>query len=252
MLSELAIKPLRRLALGAIDLILPARCLGCGVVVDQQGSLCPTCWSEVDFLSEPLCACCGIPFDMEVGKGALCGACIRRPPAFERARAVFRYDDRSRRLVLGFKHGDRLHGAPAYGKWMARVGASLLADASLIAPVPLHWTRLFWRRYNQAALLAAALARESGVPHVPDLLIRLRRTPSQGRLNAAERHRNVRGAFTLRERHAPRLKDRRVLLIDDVFTTGATAGACARALLKGGASGVDILTLARVVRPQAR
>ena len=180
----------------------------------------------------------------------LCGACIRRPPEFERARAVFRYNDRSRRLVLGFKHGDRLHGAPAYGKWMARAGAALLAEASMVAPVPLHWTRLFRRRYNQAALLGAALARESRIPYVPDLLIRRRRTPSQGRLNAAERHRNMRGAFALRQRYATLLKGRRVLLIDDVFTTGATVGACARVLLKAGAAGVDVLTLARVVRPQ--
>jgi ComF family protein len=251
MLSRLAIRPLRRLARGALEAVLPARCLGCGALVDRQGSLCPSCWGGIDFLGAPLCARCGMPFEQNVGEGALCGGCIGRPPEFARARAVFRYDERSRQLVLGFKHGDRLHGAPAFGKWMARAGAALLADASVIAPVPLHWTRLFGRRYNQSALLAAALARESGVPHLPDLLIRRRRTPSQGRLNAAERRRNMRGAFALNKRFAGRLEGRRVLLVDDVFTTGATVGACARILLKAGAAGVDVLTLARVVRPRA-
>jgi ComF family protein len=246
-----AIQPLRRLALGALDAVLPARCLGCGALVDRQGSLCPSCWSGIDFLGAPLCACCGMPFEQNVGEGALCGGCIGRPPKFARARAVFRYDDSSRRLVLGFKHGDRLHGAPAYGKWMARAGAALLADASMIAPVPLHWTRLFRRRYNQSALLAAVLARESGVPLVPDLLIRRRRTPPQGRLSAVERRRNMRGAFALNKRFAKRVGGRRVLLVDDVFTTGATVGACARVLLAAGAAGVDVITLARVVRPGA-
>lgn len=192
-----------------------------------------------------------MPFEVDQGEAALCGACLRRRPRFDRARAVFRYDERSRRLILGFKHGDRLHGAPAFGQWMARAGAALLADASLIAPVPLHWTRLFRRRYNQAALLAQAIARECDVPVVLDLLVRQRRTPSQGLLSAAERHRNVQGAFALRASHAARLEGKRVLLVDDVLTTGATVGACARVLLQAGASAVDVLTLARVVRPRS-
>lgn len=251
MVNSLTPVPLRRVFLGILNAVLPARCLGCGSVVDAPGTLCPQCWSAIDFLGPPQCACCGLPFEVEPGEAALCGACLRRRPQFDRARAVFRYDDRSRRLVLGFKHGDRLHGAPAYGQWMARAGAALLADAGVIAPVPLHWTRLFRRRYNQAALLAQALARECDVPVVPDLLVRRRRTPSQGRLNAAERYRNMRGAFALKDSYAKRIEGQRVLLVDDVFTTGATAGACARVLLQAGASAVDVLTLARVARPQS-
>ncbi|HYB10194.1 MAG TPA: ComF family protein [Alphaproteobacteria bacterium] len=153
--------------------------------------------------------------------------------------------------MLGFKHGDRLHGAPAYGRWMARAGAMLLADASVIAPVPLHWTRLFRRRYNQSALLARVLAEISGVPFAPDLLVRHRRTPPQGRLSAVERRRNMRGAFALNKRFAMRIGGRRVLLVDDVFTTGATVNACAGVLLEAGAEDVDVLTLARVVRPRS-
>jgi len=184
-------------------------------------------------------------------EAARCGACIAHPPSFARARAVFRYGEGSRGLVLGFKHGDRLHGTRAFAAWMARAGAELLEDASVIVPVPLHWTRLFTRRYNQAALLANALAAATGVPSIPDLLLRRRRTPSQGRMSAAERRRNVRGAFVHRPRAARQLEGASVLLVDDVFTTGATVEACAKALIAGGAESVDVLTLARVVRPQS-
>jgi ComF family protein len=241
---------LRWLATGVLDAVLPARCLACGVVVQSSGMLCGRCWRAVDFLGPPHCACCGLPFEVASEEGAQCAACLRYPPPFARARAVFRYDDESRGLVLAFKHGDRLHGAAAFARWMARAGAPLLADASAIAPVPLHWTRLFRRRYNQAALLANALGRESGVAVLPDLLLRQRRTPSQGQLGAAARRRNVRGAFALNHRYAAWIKGRRVLLIDDVYTTGATVGACARVLRRAGAEAVDVLTLARVARPQ--
>ncbi len=159
-----------------------------------------------------------------------------------------RYDEASRGLVLGFKHADRTDGAPAYGAWLARAGAELIAEADLIAPVPLHWMRLFARRYNQAALLARALARRAGRPVAADLLLRRRHTPSQGRLSPAQRRRNVAGAFAVKPSRRPLLEGRRVLLVDDVLTTGATASACARTLRRDGARAVDVLVLARVVR----
>jgi len=233
-----------------LDLLLPPRCLACGVEVVRPGALCPACWDEVSFIAPPYCALCGYPFEFDPGPDALCAACLREPPAFDRARAVMRYDARGRALVLGFKHGDRTEGAPSYAAWLARAGAELLADAELLAPVPLHWRRQFARRYNQAALLAGALARHDGVPLVPDLLRRRRATPSQGHLSAAARARNVAGAFAVDPARAAGLKGRRVLLIDDVLTTGATAAACAAALRRAGAAGVDVLVLARVVRAQ--
>jgi ComF family protein len=232
----------------ALNALLPPRCLGCGKVVARTAALCAGCWKGVQFLDPPLCALCGFPLEYDLGPEALCGACVRAPPGFDRARAVMRYDEGSRGLVLGFKYADRTEGAAAYGAWLARAGAELTAEADLIAPVPLHWMRLFARRFNQAALLAQALGRESGLPVVPDLLLRRRHTPSQGRRSQDQRRRNVAGAFAVKGARAPRLAGRRVLLVDDVLTTGATAAACARTLRRGGATAVDVLVLARVVR----
>lgn len=239
---------LLRAAARAVDLLLPPLCIGCGVEVDAPGRLCPACWERVSYIVPPLCARCGFPFEYDPGPGALCAACTREPPDFDRARAVLRYDEGSRRLILGLKHGDRTEWAPAFGGWLARAGAELLAEADLVAPVPLHWTRLALRRFNQAALLAQAVGRAAGVPVEPDLMVRRRRTPSQGGLTRVQRRTNVRGAFAVRPAHRARLSDRRVVLVDDVLTTGATAAACARALRHAGAAAVDVLVLARVAR----
>jgi len=246
-----------RLALQRVlDLVLPPRCLGCGDLVEVQGTLCAPCWSAITFVSEPLCRRCGQPFAFDSEENAAhagaagydCGACLAEPPVFGRARAVMRYDDASRPLLLGFKHGDRTEAAGPFAAWMARSGAELLAEAELVAPVPLHWRRLIARRYNQAALLSQALARRGGLTAVPDLLRRRRATPSQGRLSRAERQRNVAGAFAVNPAREELLAGRRLLLVDDVMTTGATVSACARAALKAGAAGVDVLVLARALR----
>lgn len=238
----------QRLSARALDLFLPPRCLACGMVVDREGALCATCWQAIDFLSPPCCAACGHPFEFDAGEGSLCAACLERRPPYGRARAVMRYAPRARDLVLGFKHGDKTYAAPVFARWLYRAGQELLQEADLLVPVPLHWTRLFQRRFNQAGLLAQALSRLGGVPVAVDLLVRRRRTPSQGNRNPTERRRNVQGAFALRRGRQPRIEGKRILLIDDVMTTGATIEACAETLLEGGAAAVDALTLAHVVR----
>ena len=231
-----------------VDAVLPPLCLGCSEIVATPGALCASCWPGFSFIAPPYCACCGTPFAEDLGEGALCGACLTRLPRFRRARAALIYDAQSRRLVLPFKHGDRTDMARACSRWMASAAGDLLQEAELIAPVPLHWRRLFMRRYNQALLLARAVARDGTARLAPDLLRRARWTGSQAGLRAEERRKNVRRAFALNPRWAQAVKDKAVLLVDDVLTTGATAEACALALQRGGARHVDVLTLARVVR----
>ncbi len=231
----------------ALDALLPPRCLACIEPVDVPGRLCPECWSSADFIVPPYCAACGFPFDFDEGPGALCGPCVAHQPAFDRARSALCYDGVGRDLVLGFKHGDRTHAAPALAAWMARAGHELLADADAVAPVPLHRLRLFARRYNQAALLAQAMARRAAVPFVADLLARTRATASQAGRSRHARFENVHGAFAVRPARRAQVTGRRIVLVDDVMTTGATAAACAAALKRAGARRVDVLTLARVV-----
>ena len=179
----------------------------------------------------------------------MCGDCARGRPTWDQARAVLRYDKNSRRLLLAFKHGDHTNSAAAFGRWMHRAGSEVLAGADLLVPVPLHWTRLFQRRYNQAALLAHAVRAAGGPEVATDWLVRRRRTPAQGRLGPASRERNVRGAFAMRGRRS--VAGKRVVIIDDVMTTGATVEECARVLKRAGAVSIGVLTLARALRTGA-
>src|SRR5512134_2669546 len=186
----------KRALLSLLDAVLPPRCLACGTLVESAGRLCAGCWRALTFLAPPQCRLCGYPLPHALPEAPLCGSCAVEPPAFDRARAALRYDDGARRLILAFKHADRTDTAPAFGRWLARAGAELLADAELITPVPLHRLRLLKRGYNQAAILARALARETGLALVPDLLQRRRATPSQQGLSGHARLENVTaGAF---------------------------------------------------------
>ena len=234
---------------GLLDVVLPPRCLACGAAVETQGRLCAGCWRRLAFLAPPQCRLCGYPLPHALPDAPLCGPCAIEPPAFDRARAALRYDDGARSLILAFKHADRTDSAPAFGRWLTRAGAELLVGTDLIAPVPLHRWRLLRRGYNQAAVLARAVARETGLPLVPDLLQRRRATRSQQGLSGQARLANITaGAFRPHPWHQGRLRGRRVVLVDDVLTTGATVGACAQVLRKAGTAEVDVLTLARVVR----
>jgi len=234
---------------GGIDLVLPPRCLSCGAITTGDGAVCGTCWPTLALIEQPFCRRCGIPFEFDPGADTECGACIAKPPAFDRARAALVYDDASRPLILSLKNGDRMHAGRYLGAWLARAGNGALSEADVVAPVPLHWRRLVSRRYNQSAELAKSLAQHTGLPLVVDLLKRHRPTPTQAGLNPRQRRENVRGAFAVTEAHRARLKGSAVLLVDDVYTTGATVDQCARVLKRAGAARVDVLVLARVVRP---
>lgn len=203
-------------------------------------------WGRIAFLEAPVCDGCGDPFEFDRGPGARCAVCEARPRAFERARAAVAYDEHSRGLILAFKHGDRTELAELFARWLSRSAADLLADADVIVPVPLHPLRLLARRYNQAAEIARALGRRSEARYLPDALVRKRDTGTQGGRSGGGRRRNVQGAFVVPASRRAAVEGRRVLLIDDVITTGATAEACARALTAAGARAVDLATAARV------
>ena len=245
-------KTARRVWRTLLDFVYPPLCLACRAPVAEPHNLCAACWNGISFLDGPNCAHCGLPFEIDPGPGTLCAGCHAHPPAFDRACSVMRYDEASKGPILALKRADRLDIAPAFARWLARSGAGLLAEAETIVPVPLHRTRLWQRRFNQSALLAAGLSRLSGVPADPLALTRIRPTKSQGAMPSAKaRRRNVRGAFRVAANRVEAVNSRNVLLVDDVYTTGATLDACAKALKEAGAERVLALTLARVVRPPA-
>lgn len=232
-----------------IDTILPPRCPASGEVVDAAGMISPAIWRELAFIEQPACATCGLPFGMDMGGAdVLCGQCLATPFAFDRARSAVVYNDASRKLILGFKYGDRLHSIKTFTPWLQRAGAELAAQCDIVVPVPLHRRRLWQRRFNQSALLAQAVAKANGKTCLPAALLRRRHTQPQKGLSRRERHSNVASAFAVNPAHAEQIKGRRILLVDDVFTSGATLNACSRALRANGAAHIDVLTLARVTR----
>ena len=243
---------LRRTGLRGLNALLPPCCAACDAPVDQQGQLCASCFAQTNFISAPVCARCGVPFS-SVGQGgadALCPGCCERPPHFRQARAALRYDKHGRRLILPLKHADRVELAPILAGMMVRSGAELLGRADILVPVPLHRRRLFHRKYNQAAILAFMVGRLTRLPVQPDALQRLRRTAPLEEKTPEERAQEVSGSLRVRPSRLKRVTGRTVLLIDDVMTSGATANACAQALLQAGALAVDVLVAARVPDPQ--
>jgi ComF family protein len=238
--------PFRAVFGRALDVALPALCPACREQVRDNG-LCASCWSKLSLIAPPYCERLGIPFAYDPGPGVLSMQAISDPPAYHRARAAVRYDDIARALVHALKYGDRIDLAPTMGRWMARAGRELLKDADAIIPVPLHWRRLWGRRFNQSALLAQALSRETGVAVADAALKRVKATAQQVGLTQSERAQNVQGAFRVPPDRKALVAGRRVVLVDDVLTSGATSDACARALLRAGARNVDLVVFARVV-----
>ncbi len=231
-----------------IDAVYPPSCLLCKQETITPSGLCTACWVETGFIAGLACRVCGMPLSGDGAEEALCDTCLQSPPVFQNGRAALLYQGGGRKLALALKHGDRLDIARPMAQWMAKAGSWLLGECDVIAPVPLHWRRLLMRRYNQSAELARHVGRITGKPVIPDLLLRKRATPSQDGLDRAARFANQQGAFQLAPRFAARVQGKRVLLIDDVMTTGATLSACADACLAAGIRQVDVLVLARVAR----
>lgn len=229
-----------------VDFALPERCPACGAIAATGGAFCSDCWIKLTFLGAPACASCDLPLPYEAGEPQQCAACLAKAPAHDGVKAAVAYGDISRHVALRLKYGGRIGLAKMIASQLMRHVRDLPADA-LLVPVPLHWTRLWARSFNQSALIAREVARQSGHVHVPDLIRRKRRTTPLGGLNPAQRRKMVSGAFDLHPEQASLAKGRHILLVDDVYTSGATTDACVRVLKRGGAASVTILCWARVL-----
>ncbi len=232
-----------------LDMVLPPLCLRCQTRILTHDALCPECWRRIDFIRPPLCDRLGLPMPYDTGGTMISAAAAADPPPYARARAVARYDGVMRELIHDFKFRDTHDARRLFGRWMAQAGPELIAEADCIVPVPLAPLRLLFRRFNQAQILAAELARTSGKPILALTLKRTRSTARQVGLTRLERQKNVAGAFAVTAASIPKITGKNVLLIDDVITTGATVGAAAKALKKAGAARVDVLALALVTEP---
>lgn len=233
----------------ALRVVYPPQCLACGTLVAQDAALCAECWRDTPFVHGLACDSCGQPVPGQMDEGRVrCDDCLTIARPWGRGRAAMAYGGRARDMVLALKYRDAQHLAKPAGKWLARAASDLIREDTLIAPVPLHWWRLFRRRYNQSALLAAALARQVDRPHCPDLLVRIRATGTQDGRTRDSRFANLQGTVSAHRRRASRIAGRHILLVDDVMTSGATFAACTEACFLAGADAVDVVVLARVGR----
>jgi ComF family protein len=232
----------------ALNLLFPPQCSLCRVVIEQAGAICGDCWQELHFISDPQCKRCGYPHEYEMGQGAECAACLANPPEYYRHRSVLYFDEVSKKLVHDLKYYDNALMVESFARWMKRIAPEWLAEeGAIIAPVPIHRYRLWQRKYNQSALLASALAKVSQREMMSSLLHRVKHLPPQASLSRQKRLRNVGSAFRVNPNYREVVKDRPVILIDDVMTTGATINACAKQLNKAGAGRVYCITLARTL-----
>ncbi|MEW9613723.1 ComF family protein [Shinella sp. S4-D37] len=246
-LRQALARRLRGLAESAVDLVYPPACAGCGVLLGSHASLCPHCWSKLALIERPYCEVLGTPFSHDLGPGILSADAIADPPPFDRLRSVALYDDLARALVHALKYRDRTDLAPMMAGWMLRAGDGAVEAADAIVPVPLHRLRLLWRKFNQSSELARALGGLARRPVLIDAVRRTKRTRRQIGLGPRAREDNVRGAFTVTPGGREALFGRRVVLVDDVYTTGATVSAVTRALKRAGATDVTVLTFARAL-----
>ncbi len=232
-----------------VDFIFPPQCYVCKKILKDEDGLCFECLSKINFISKPMCECCGYPFEFKISSSKydlLCPRCLMHTHKFDKCVSVVRYDETSKKIILPFKHGDKTQLAKFMAKLMCVSGKKLIADSDVIIPVPIHFTRMLKRKYNQASLLCNFIARQYNKKVLYSTLLRNVATKSQGHMSLFQRKHNVSGAFIVR--HPEQIKGKSVLLIDDVFTTGSTVDECAKVLRKNGAKKIFVLTFARVVK----
>lgn len=229
-----------------IDLLFPPACLKCSALIMNHGGLCPSCWSSLRFINSSICSCCGYPFPFLIAHPSLCPSCFVHPPNYTWARSLLYYDDQVRPLILKYKHGDACHLAPFFALCLSGKLSSCISGNEILVPVPLHWTRLFKRKYNQSALLSQFISRSLNLEVALDALYRTRRTLDQGQFNRQGRSTNVKGAFVLNPKWQSKISNSSIIIIDDVLTTGSTINECAKVLLAAGAKQVAVATIARV------
>ncbi len=228
-------------------LLFPSACVGCGCLVSQTGTVCAQCWNELRFIEKPYCPVMGLPFEYDLGTRFLCAEAIADPPPFRRLRSAVAHSGAAQRMSVLLKYYDRTDLAPWMARWMHRAGIELIKEADIVIPIPLHARRFWLRRFNQSAELARNIAKLSGVDFYPEVIVRSRSTLQQTGLGTKERRRNVDGAFKVPEKHRIHIQGRSILLVDDVYTTGATVKSAARTLMRHGAKQVDVLTFSRVL-----
>jgi len=245
---KLGLNDLQNMSRWFIDIVYPPSCITCGAAIAATEGLCPACWRQVPFITRPYCERYGTPPPVDHGGMSLSPLAVADPPAFDRARAVARYDGVARELVHQLKYSDRVELADPMGRWMVREGAELLSTAQLLVPIPLHRFRLWRRRFNQAAALANEIGRQTGLTIGRETLIRVKATRPQVGLTRKERAANLEKAFSVSPSEMARVAGARIVLIDDVMTTASTGNAAARALLKAGALSVDLLVFALVAK----
>lgn len=229
--------------------ILPYRCMICEEILGDTPGLCTKCWTNVRFIEKPFCSKCSMPFEYDMGDDGLCGRCIETEPKYNSARSLFVYDDHSKKMILKFKHGDAIHSGRVFADWIVTKYGEILAKGEVLVPVPIHWSRLLLRTYNQANVLAKAI--HTQCPHLqylPAGLQRIRRTQSQGNLSKEMRLANIKGSIVTPDAMISAIKNKRIILIDDVMTSGITVSECVKALKKAGAKSIDVLTLSMVVK----
>ena len=237
---------MKKLSKKILNIILPASCISCyKVIQDDKTGVCADCWKELDFITKPMCDRCGFPFDFSIEDGALCAECLAEEPKFSKMRCVFKYNDKSKKIILSLKYGDRVDSVGVLSNFMCNA-ADFMDDIDVVIPVPLHRRRLLKRKYNQSALLAKAIAKKCDKKFMPESLIRVKHTKPQGHFTRATRKNNLKGAFKANPAHD--LSNKKVLLIDDVITTGATVNNGVKVLKKKHKNcDVYVLGLARVL-----